>query len=66
MVRVEINEETAYIQARSSIARAVEVNGKACEAEGKAKVVWRKAPRERLQELGRRSPRSWVRSKQDI
>ena len=35
----EINEETAYIQARSSMARAMEVNGKACEAEGKAKVV---------------------------
>ena len=43
VVRGEINEETAYIQARSSMARAVEVNGKACEAEGKAKVVWRKA-----------------------
>ena len=40
----EINEETSYIQARSSMARAVEVNGKACEAEGKAKVVRRKAP----------------------
>ena len=35
----EINEETAYIQARSSLARALKVNGKACEAEGKAKVV---------------------------
>ena len=39
VVRWEINEETAYIQARSSMARAMEVNGKACEAEGKAKVV---------------------------
>ena len=35
----EIDEKTAYIQARSSIARALEVNGKACEAEGKAKMV---------------------------
>ena len=31
----EISEETAYIQARSSMARAMEVNGKACEAEGR-------------------------------
>ena len=37
--RGEINEKTAYIQARSPMARAVEVNGKACEAEGKTKVV---------------------------
>ena len=35
----EINEETAYIQARSSMARSLEVNGKAREAEGEAKVV---------------------------
>ena len=35
----ETNEETAYIQARSSMARAMEVNGKACEAQGKAEVV---------------------------
>ena len=34
----EINEETAYIQARSSMARVMEVNGKECQAEGKAKV----------------------------
>ena len=34
----ETNEETAYIQARSSMARVMEVNGKTCEAEGKAKV----------------------------
>ena len=38
----EINEETAYIQARSSMARVMEVNGKECKAEGKAKVVSRK------------------------
>ena len=35
----EINEETVYIQARSSMARALEINGKTCQAEGKAKVV---------------------------
>ena len=35
----EINEKAAYIQARSSMARAMEVNGEECEAEGKAKVV---------------------------
>ena len=35
----EINEETAYIQARSSVARALEINGKARQAEGEAKVV---------------------------
>ena len=28
--RGEINEETAYIQARSSMARVMEVNGKEC------------------------------------
>ena len=33
------NEETAYIQARSSMARTLEVNGKARQAEGEAKVV---------------------------
>ena len=38
-VRGEIDEETAYIQARSSMARALEVNGKARQAEGKAEVV---------------------------
>ena len=30
---------TAYIQARSSMARALEVNAQACQAEGKAEVV---------------------------
>ena len=35
----EIDEKTAYIQASSSMARALEVNGKACQAEGEAKVV---------------------------
>ena len=39
MVRGEINEKAAYIQARSSMARVVEVNGKECQAEGKAKMV---------------------------
>ena len=35
----EINEKAAYIQARSSMARALEINGKARQAEGEAKVV---------------------------
>ena len=35
----EIHEKTAYIQARSFMARVVEVNGKERQAEGKAKVV---------------------------
>ena len=39
MVRVEIDEKAAYIQARSSMARVMEVNGKERKAEGKAKVV---------------------------
>ena len=39
VVRGEIDEETAYIQARSSMARVMEVNGKECQAEGKEKVV---------------------------
>ena len=39
VVRGEITEKTAYIQARSSMARVMEVNGKACQAEGEAKVV---------------------------
>ena len=38
-VRGEINEKTAYIQVRSFMARTLEVNGKACQAEGEAKVV---------------------------
>ena len=35
----ETNEKTAYIQARSSMARTLEVNEETCEAEGKGKVV---------------------------
>ena len=42
VVREEINKKTAYIQARSSMARVMEVNGKERQAEGKAKMVWRK------------------------
>ena len=42
MVPGEINEKTAYIQARSSMARVMEVNGKERQAEGEVKVVWRK------------------------
>ena len=44
VVRAEIDEKTAYIQARSSMARALEVNGKARQAEGEAKVVRRRDP----------------------
>ena len=39
LVRGEIDEKTAYIQARLSMARVMEVNGKKCKAEGKAKMV---------------------------
>ena len=35
----EINEETAYIQARSSMARTLGENGEECQAKGEAKVV---------------------------
>ena len=35
----EINEKTVYIQARSSMARALEINGNERQAEGKAKMV---------------------------
>ena len=42
MVRGEINEKAAYIQARSSMARVMEVNGKECQAKGKAKVGLKK------------------------
>ena len=39
VVREEINEKTADIQARSFMARTLGQNGKACRAEGEAKVV---------------------------
>ena len=39
MVREEINKKTAYIQARSSMARALENNEKKRQAEGEAEVV---------------------------
>ena len=39
MVRGEIDEKTADIQARSSMARTLEENEKECQAEGEAKVV---------------------------
>ena len=39
VVRGEIDEKTAYTQARSSMARALEINGKARQAEGEAEVV---------------------------
>ena len=38
-VRGEIDEKAAYNQARSSMARALEINRKARQAEGEAKVV---------------------------
>ena len=38
VVRGEINKKTAYIQARSSMVRTLEVNGKARQPEGKVKV----------------------------
>ena len=44
VVRGEIDEKTAYIQAKSSMARALEINGKARQAEGEAKVVRGNAP----------------------
>ena len=42
MVRGEIDEKTAYIQARSSMARVMEVNGKERQVEGKAKIGLKK------------------------
>ena len=39
VVRCEINEKTADIQARSFMARTLGQNGKECQAEGKGKVV---------------------------
>ena len=39
VVREEINEKTADIQARSFMARNLGQNGKECQAEGEAKVV---------------------------
>ena len=44
VVRGEINEKTAYIQARSFMARTLGQNGKARQAEGEAKVVECKTP----------------------
>ena len=39
VVRGEINEKAAYIQARSFMARTLGENGKECQTEGEAKVV---------------------------
>ena len=44
VVRREINEKTADIQARSFMSRTLGENGKERQAEGEAKVVTRKAP----------------------
>ena len=51
MVRGEIDKKTTYIQARSFMARALEVNGKACQAEGEAKVVYEKLHLENARKL---------------
>ena len=48
-----IDEKTADIQARSFMARALEVNGKECQAEGEAKVVEWKAPSEQRTKIAR-------------
>ena len=39
LVREEIDEKTAYIQARLLMSRTLGENGKECQAEGEAKVV---------------------------
>ena len=39
VVREEINEKTADIQARSFVARTLGENGKECQAEGEASVT---------------------------
>ena len=39
VVRWQINEKTADIQAKSFMARTLAVNGKECQPEGEAKVV---------------------------
>ena len=49
----KIDEKTAYIQARSFMARTLEVNGKARQAEGEAKVglmerIWMLCKRKRI------------------
>ena len=44
VVRWEIDEKTTCIQASSPVARALEINGKECQAEGETKLVWGKAP----------------------
>ena len=44
MIRWEIDEQTAYIQARSFMDRTLEINGEECQAEVESKVVWWKVP----------------------
>ena len=44
VVRGDIDKTASDIQARSLMARTLQRNGKECEAEGEAKVVWGKAP----------------------
>ena len=55
LVRGEIDERTAYIQARSSMARGMEVNGKEHQAEGKAKMVLRKDSSRQRTKIARNS-----------
>ena len=39
VVRVEIDEKTAYVHARLLLARTLDEIGKACQAEGETKMV---------------------------
>ena len=50
MVRGEIDEKTANIQARLFVARIMGENGKECQAEGEAKVGHMKNPNSIMQE----------------
>ena len=45
--------KTTYIQARSSMARTLGQNGKECQAEGEAKVVWGKDPSWKRKKIAR-------------
>ena len=53
VVRVEINEKTAYIQTRSIMARNLENNEKERQAEGEAKVITWKAPSRKRTKIAR-------------
>ena len=49
----EINEKTAYIQARSFMARILDEIGKTCPVEGEAKVVTRKTKGRQCKKIAR-------------